>query len=269
MDKTKKTWINGLFFIVTLIVNGLGAMGFINGLSQKEISDKYITLITPSPSTFSIWSLIYTLLLISIIVMIVKRDDLYYKNAVDKITTLFRISCVLNIVWIITFSYLQIELSTLFILGFAITLSLICLRLKEIDDGKHILLPLTFGMYTGWLLIATVVNAAASLVKLKWNGFGIDPEIWAGSMLIVSIVLVFIVMRSNRNAVLPLPVAWGFFGIYKFLKAPEGLNGEFSNLQTVALVGSVILIGIAIFQFYENKFALLPKKRVIDDRRIN
>ncbi len=260
MNRTKQAWINGLFFIITLVVNALGATGFINGLSQKEISDKYMTLITPSPSTFSIWSLIYTLLLISVIMMIVKKDDIYYKNAVDEITSLFRISCILNIVWIIAFSYLLVELSTLFILGFAITLSLICLKLRKINDGKHFLLPLTFGMYTGWLLIATVVNVSAALVKLKWNGFGIAPEIWSGIILGVAIVLVVIVIRSNKNAILPLPIAWAYFGIYKFLKAPEVFRGEFAKLQTIALVGMVLLIGIAAIQLYQNNFALLPKK---------
>ena len=260
MNRKRKVWINGLFFIVTLIVNGLGAAGFINGLSQKEISDKYITLITPSPSTFSIWSVIYTLLIISVILMIVKKDDIYYQNAIDEITTLFRVSSVLNIVWIITFSYLLIELSTLFILGFAITLSLICLKLRRINDEKHFLLPLTFGMYTGWLLIATVVNVAAALVKLNWDGFGIAPEIWAGIILAVAIIVVFIVIRSNRNAVLPLPVAWGYFGIYNFLKAPEGFKGEFGTLQTISLIGISILIVIAAIQFHQNSFALLPKK---------
>lgn len=73
MSRTKNAWINGLFFIVTLVVNGLGAAGLISGFSQKEISDMYITLITPAPSTFSIWSVIYILLLTSIIVMIVKK----------------------------------------------------------------------------------------------------------------------------------------------------------------------------------------------------
>lgn len=57
-ERRKQALINGVFFLVTLVVNGLGAAGKINGLSQKEISDRYVTLITPSASTFSIWSLI-------------------------------------------------------------------------------------------------------------------------------------------------------------------------------------------------------------------
>ncbi|HSP46913.1 MAG TPA: TspO/MBR family protein [Clostridiaceae bacterium] len=255
----KKASINGLFFVVTLVVNALGATGVINGLSQKEISDRYLTLITPSPSTFSIWSVIYTLLLASIIVMIIRSDDSYYKHAVDEISTLFRISSILNIVWIVSFSFLQIELSTLFIFGFAVTLSLICLKLIRIQEGKRWLLPLTFGMYTGWLFIATVVNVAAALVKLEWNGFGIAEEIWAVIILIIAVLLIILVSTQIRNAVFPLPVAWAYFGIYQYLNAPEGFNGEFGLLQTTALAGMVVLIGVAAIQLYRNHFSLLPK----------
>jgi hypothetical protein len=258
MDRTKKAWINGLFFAVTLAINALGAIGLINGLSQKQISDMYVTLITPSPSTFSIWSVIYSLLLISVIVMIVKKNDPYYDSAVDQITGLFRISCLLNIAWIITFSFVQIELSVLFILGFVITLSLICQKLMKIHDKKRWLLPLTFGIYTGWLFIATVVNIAAALVKLKWNGFGIANDIWSIIILIVSVILIILVLSRIRNAAFPLPVAWAYFGIFQFLNSPVGFKGEFGLLQVTALAGMAVLIGVAAIQFYRNHFSLLP-----------
>ena len=258
MDRTKKAWINGLFFVVTLAVNTLGAIGVINGLSQKQISDMYVTLITPSPATFSIWSVIYTLLLISVIVMIARKNDTYYDNAVDQITNLFRISCVLNIAWIVSFSYLLVELSLLFILGFVITLALICQKLLKIQDKKHWLLPLTFGLYTGWLVIATVVNTAAALVKLKWNGFGLANDVWGIIILLIAVFLVIFVLTKNRNAAFALPVAWAYFGIYQFLKAPEGFKGEFGLLQTVALAGMAVLIVVAAIQLYRNRFSLLP-----------
>jgi translocator protein len=258
MDTTKKAWINGLFLAATLVVNAMGATGMINGLSQKQISDMYVTLITPSPATFSIWSVIYSLLLISVIVMIVKKDDSYYRCAVDRITALFIISCILNMAWIVTFSYLQIELSALLILGFVITLALICQQLLKITDGKHWLLPLTFGVYTGWLFIATVVNIAAALVKLQWNGFGIADDMWSIGIVIVAVLLVIGVLSRIRNAAFPLPVAWAYFGIYQFLKSPAGFKGEFALLQTVVLVSMAILIGVSALEFYRHHFSLLP-----------
>ncbi|SEL21360.1 TspO and MBR related proteins [Carnobacterium iners] len=260
MSMSKKAWINGLFFIVTLVVNALGAFGFINGLSQNEISDKYQTLITPDPSAFSIWSAIYILLGISIITMIVKKDDSYYQKALNKISLVFVFSSLLNIAWIIAFSYLQLVLSTVFILAFSVTLALICIKLLEINDGRHFLLPLSFGLYAGWLFIASVVNVAATLVKANWDGFGIELEILASGTLIVAVLLVFIVMLKIQNVIFPLPIAWAYFGIHKFLTSPEGFNGDFTTLQTVSLVGLVALVLISVFQLYKNHFVLIPRK---------
>ena len=260
MGNMKKTWINLLFLVFTLIINTFGALGLINGLSQKQISDMYLTLITPSPSTFSIWSVIYTLLLLSLVVMIVKsqKDDSYYQNAINQITYLFRISCVLNIAWIIAFSYVKIELSVLFIFLFVVVLARISQKLYQIQQGRHWLLPLSFGIYTGWLFIATVVNIAAALVKLGWNRWGIAEDIWAIITLIIAVLLIAAVLSKIRNAFFPLPVAWAYLGIYQFLRAPEGFNGGFALLQIVALVGMVVLIGLAAIQFFRNNYSILP-----------
>lgn len=258
MEVSKKAWINALFLAVTLVVNTLGAIGLINGLSQKQISDMYLTLLTPSPSTFSIWSVIYTLLILSVIVMLVKKSDPYFQKAVERISVLFWISCLFNIAWIVTFSFVLVEISVLFILGFVITLSVLCQKLLAIQDRKRWLLPLAFGLYTGWLFIASVVNIAAALVKLNWDGFGISPEIWGIIILVVAVFLVVLVQLSNRNAAFPLPVAWAYFGIFQFLKAPEGFGGKFVLLQTTALAGMAVLIGAAAIQLYRNRFSLLP-----------
>ncbi|MDD4773200.1 MAG: hypothetical protein PHZ09_06290 [Eubacteriales bacterium] len=139
--------------------------------------------------------------------MIIKKNSPYYKNAINHISTLFRISCILNTAWIIAFSYVQVELSVLLIFGFVITLSMICLNLLKVNDGKHWLLPLSFGIYTGWLFIATVVNTAAMLVKLQWHGFGIADDIWAIIILIVAIALVIVVLLRIKNAAFSIPIA--------------------------------------------------------------
>lgn len=260
MNTRKNAIINGVFMLVTLAVNTLGAMGLINGLSQKEISDMYITLITPSASTFSIWSVIYIFLIISMIVMIVKKDDPYYKSAVDEITFLFRLSCLLNIAWIVAFSFVLVELSSLFIIAFVIVLSMLCTKLKNIQEGKRFLLPVAFGLYTGWLFIATVVNISAALVKLEWNGFGVSPELWAVVTLIIAVILVVFVLRNIRNVVFPLPIAWAFLGIYQYLKSPEGFNGQFGLLQTTTLVGMGVLVALAVLQWKQNHYTVFPDK---------
>ncbi len=251
METTKKAWINGLFFVITLIINAIGAQGIINGLAQKDVSDMIITLLTPSPATFSIWGVIYLLLLISVIVMIAKKD-MYYKSAVNQISTLFRISCILNFTWIIAFSYVQIELSALLISGFAIVLAMICQELLKINDGGHWLLPLSFGIYAGWLFIAAVINIVS---MLDWNGFIIVNNICAIIILIAAIIPIIVILLKIKNASFPLPVAWAYFGIYQSLNISE----EFSLLQNITLAGVVVLAALAVFQFYRNRFSLMPK----------
>lgn len=258
MSRIGKAWFNLALLVITLIVNTLGAIGLINGFTQKQISDMYVTLITPGPATFSIWSVIYSLLIISIIAMIVKKNDPYFQAAVDKVSVLFWISCLINIVWIVSFSFLLVELSAFFIFCFVIVLSLICVKLLQIQVGKRWLLPLSFALYTGWLTIATVVNISAALVKLKWNGFGIDAETWAIIILTIAVLLVLGILLKIRNAAYPLPVAWAYFGIYQFLNSPAGFKGKYGFLQTVALIGMAALIIISAVQLYRNRFSVLP-----------
>ena len=259
MKQRKDAIINFVILAITLVINGLGAVGFINGNSQKEISDRYLTLITPSPSTFSIWSVIYVLLIASSIVMILKSNEEYYKNVIDKITPLFRLSSLLNIFWIVIFSYEQLAISVLFIFGFLIVLSLILDRLLSIPSQGKFLIPLTFGMYTGWLFIATVVNISATLVKMNWNGFNISENIWAIATVVVAVVLVFLVNTKNKNAVFPLPIAWALFGINKFLRAPEGFAGMYPMLEKVTIGGLVFLVLVAFYRFYQNKYKIIPE----------
>ena len=94
-----KSWINLLVFLITLIVNYLTASGIINGMSQKVVSNKFNTLITPAGFTFSIWGLIYFLIGISLIYMLVKDKETKVKNLIDILTPIFLLNLLLNILW--------------------------------------------------------------------------------------------------------------------------------------------------------------------------
>ena len=92
----------------------------------------------PAQSTFSIWGVFYGLLILAVILLIAKKNDAYCQRIQDEAGPLFWAACVLNIAWIVTFSFLLIELSVLFILVLTVTLALLC----------HRLLALAFGLYT-------------------------------------------------------------------------------------------------------------------------
>lgn len=69
-----------LVFILTIIVNYLSATGFLTGNSQKSLSDRYQTLLTPAPLAFSIWSVIYLLTFLVILRAIFSKSQSYQDN---------------------------------------------------------------------------------------------------------------------------------------------------------------------------------------------
>ena len=254
MKEKKYAWINLIALLLTVGVNTLGGFGLINGTDQSEVSDRYQTLITPSGMTFSIWSVIYVLLFVSILMMILRRGVPYYERAIRQISVLFWLTCAFNIAWIVTFSFVLVELSVLFIFALLITLTIICRKLYLIQEDNRFLLPLTFGLYAGWLMIATVVNISAALVKQEWDGFGVADNVWAMIILAVAVVLVLLVTMNTHNAVLPLPVAWAYFGIFSALGSEEGLPGDHTMLRGFAIGGMIALVLIAVWQFYRNRY---------------
>ncbi|MGO4936494.1 TspO/MBR family protein [Fundicoccus sp. Sow4_H7] len=263
MKNTKmKSWINLIVFIVTLFINALGSLGYINGMSQKAVSDKYHTLITPAPFTFSIWGLIYLLVLFSLIMMIIKEKETSVKKLINIFTPIFLLSSILNILWIVTFSYEKIGISTVLI--FMLLISLTTINKKLVENRREISFRLTsiaFGLYAGWLTIATVVNVSAFLVSVEWNGLGISPAIWAPVILFISIFIVLGINIKLNNAIYPLPIAWAYFGIFNELNR-EGNQANYAQyIKPVIIFGIIALLIASIIQFKRNNYCVIKKEK--------
>lgn len=76
-------------FLITCLINGLTGAGKI-GKSQKYMSDKYHTLITPPDYAFSIWAVIYFLWAVWLIIQcfpnkyLTKPEQIYSNNIKSK-----------------------------------------------------------------------------------------------------------------------------------------------------------------------------------------
>lgn len=243
MSKRQLAITNLVMLGVTLIFNFLTGTGQINNLSQAEISAMYQTRITPAGFAFSIWGVIYTLLAISLGWMFYKHKERKTAQVIDGIGYWFIISSLANIAWTVTFAYLQLPLSTVLIFILLFSLTRIVMNLSKVRINLNLLYPLTFGLYAGWVLIASVVNIAASLVQAEWGGFGISELVWATIIIVVAVGIVFYVTAQTTNAIIPLPVAWAYYAIF----VGEEL--------TIALFGMVLLLGIAFYQFYKNHYS--------------
>ncbi len=254
MTQQKRKIITAVLLALTLLLNALGAFGVINGMTQKEVSDLNDTLITPSGPTFSIWSVLYTLLIASVVVLFVKKGKLYYNKVTEETSLLFWLSSIFNIAWIVSFSYELIGLSTLFIILLLFSLIFLTKKLTELQEGNKWLFPLTFGLYTGWIFIATVVNIAAWLVNIGWGAFGMSQDTWAIIISIVATALAIFVSMDHRNAAFGLPIAWAFLGIRNARVADGGHGG----LAVVALLMMAVLLAWSGIQFYRNGWRVAP-----------
>lgn len=258
--KTKRSIIIAFVFLAaTLLINYMGGTGLINGLSQKDISDMYPTLLTPKPIAFSIWGLIYLSIIVSFIYLLRENSKSWVQQTVRAISAPFYISCILNMVWIFVFSYELFGLAALITLLLAVTLSILCRRIELNRDRSLILPAFSFGLYTGWALIASVLGVAIWLVSIEWNGFGLSPVIWSIIVLIVAVFLTAFVSLKLRNAIIPIPVAWAYINIgIRHSNIEEFIDAN-STIQWTSWIGAIVLVLLAVYIFRKNENSILPR----------
>ncbi|WP_409482561.1 hypothetical protein P5008_04180 [Helcococcus ovis] len=253
-----KSWINLIVFAITLIINYLTASGFINGMSQKVVSNKYNTLITPAGFTFSIWGLIYLLIGISLVYMLLNNKETRVKSLINILTPIFLFNCLFNILWNISFLYEKIGLSTIFI--FLMLVNLILINKKLYNNKKEIkykLTSLAFGIYAGWLTIASFVNMLAFLVSINWDGFGISQTIWAPIILLVTIIISILVNMKLNNSVYLLPIAWAIFGIIMKINKSDNQMIYRTYIIPLGIIGIIILVLLSIIKFKKNNYSVI------------
>jgi hypothetical protein len=194
-------------FVLTLYINYLSVAANLGGKTIRELSDKYDNLFTPSSQTFSIWGLIYTLIMVYLVLQFNKK---YSELPVTK-NGLFIISGLFNAGWILLWQFEYIAGSVLAMLGLLTTLAIINKQLSKEGPG---LFKLIFGVYLGWICIATVANITALLVA---KGVAPTLEIQAIvtiSMLAIATALTGWLMHKLVNPYLFVSVSWAFYGVY-------------------------------------------------------
>lgn len=212
------TIISIITYLMMLAVNFLGANGRINQMSQKMVSDRYHTLITPAGFTFIIWSVIYLAMLISLLKL--KREE---KN-IASFYPLFWTSCALNALWIFFYSYEKILLSTVIIFALLIVLTRIVSVLSEKNDKSSRFALLSFGFYTGWVFPASVINTANLLVQRGFYGGTLPESAWASVTLLVTLLLLILVGKKLQVSTFYWPTIWAMTGILFELSKVSGIQ---------------------------------------------
>ncbi len=209
--------------LATLIVNALANILPFNGLTTGEVSDSLKVYFVPAGYVFSIWGLIYLLLIGYAVYQALpaQRDH----PILRKIGWLYVLSADANCGWIFLWHYQQFPFTLVLMAIILISLILIYLKLgipnKPATLSEKLFIRLPFSIYLGWITVATIANVSDVLYYFKWDGFGLDPQLWAVIMLAVALVIAALMMFTRHDAAFLAVLIWAFIGIaLKFAANP-------------------------------------------------
>lgn len=228
--------LNVLALCGVIYVNYLANALPINGKTTGQLSDQYVNLFVPAGLTFAIWGLIYLLLMIFSVIQFMQP----YKESSVTMSLLFGVSCVFNMAWIVAWHYERMGISILLMLGLLGTLALINHKLAGEDQ---MLLKAVFGIYLGWIIIATVANITAGLVSINWSGAGLSAISWTLIMIAAGVAVASINMVKLENPFLAVSVTWAFLGISIKRAADQPTIARAAEAALVAmLIASIIVV---------------------------
>jgi hypothetical protein len=247
--KTFSIILNIILFAIMITANTLANTLPINGFTTGELSDMYPNLFVPAGVTFSIWGLIYLLLLIFVVTQTVAAfSEKASKYLLSPLASwAFALTCVLNSLWIITWHYQMVFLSVVVMLLFLATLIYLVKRMdsERIENfWSRFAVKLPFSIYLGWISVATIANITALLVHWNWNGFGIPENIWTIIMIGAGTFLAATMMLKRADIFYALVVIWAFYGIIIKREASEPLYPE---IIAAAWASIVIQAGYVIY----------------------
>jgi hypothetical protein len=233
-------YINLLLFAGMIVMNYLANALPLNNKTTGELSDSFPNLFVPAGITFAIWGVIYLLLVIYCFVQFTGSNQI----AISKISWLFGISCILNALWIIFWHYGKLPFSLVVMLGMLVALIYINILIKDLQFG---IIKASFGIYMGWICIATIANVTTLLVHYDWKGFGIQEEIWTIIMIFAGAIIAALSIYSLKNPFIGLSVIWAFTGI--ILKRHD-------DFRAIALSASIaiIIVGVVTVWSFVRKY---------------
>ncbi len=234
-----RQFITIVALVATVIVNGLSNALPLNGRTPADISNSVPILFVPANYVFSIWGVIYTLLIGYVIYQALpsQREN----PMLRKIGYWFVLSCIANIAWIFAFHWLQFPLSVVFMLTLLVSLLMIYTRLNiGLTPVKGIgqrWVHTAFSVYLGWITVATVANIAHTLYVANWDGFGISAANWTTFMLLVATGITGVLIITRRDLAYSLVLIWALVGIVvKQAETPQVANS--AAIMVIAILAA-------------------------------
>ena len=206
---------NVVAFVVVVIVNILANLLPLNGRTTASISDSYPTLITPAGYVFSIWGVIYALLLVFTVFQALPSNR--GKPFLRQVGYFFLLSSLANAVWLFMWHYGYIALSVVPMFVLLASLIFIYIRLQigrsAVTMREKLGVHVPFSVYLGWITVASIANVAAAAVSLDLDGLGLGEVTWAVLVIAIALLITLGVIVTRRDIAYSLVIIWALVGI--------------------------------------------------------
>ncbi|MEQ9467512.1 MAG: hypothetical protein RLN88_08875 [Ekhidna sp.] len=230
-----------LSLLVVLFVNFLANYLPIGGRTTGEVSEAYPTLFTPAGFTFSIWGLIYTLLITYVIYQLLpsNRDNKVF----DRINRHFVVNCSANTLWIFAWHY---ELITLSLILMVIILASLIGIYRHILPGKvsgfrdRLFMRTPFSLYFGWITVATLANISVEQSVIGMDNWIMTKTVWVFVELALAGAIATVMVIRYRDPIFGGVVTWAAYGItQRQMDTPE-VAGAAAVVMILVLVILII-----------------------------
>ena len=244
--------LNLLSVVAVIVINYISQIIEFNGTTIGEMSRRYDNLFTPAGYAFSIWGIIFLLLLAygvyQVKIAYTGKDS---SNFILRTGPWFLLANVFNCTWVIVFAYDYTGLSVLIMLGILFSLIKIILNtdMERWDAPIGIIAFLWWPIciYSGWIAVATIANIAAYLSKIGWEGGPFSETAWTLIMIIVA-TLVNLLMIYKRNM-----REFGIVGIWALIAIFMRHQEAYFAIAYTALACSALLFMAIAVHGYQNR----------------
>lgn len=245
------TTASAVFMIIGTLF-GIGVIGTRVEESSGGSLSATATLLAPAVRAFSIWSVIYVGLIGYVVWQWLPANAASARAR--SIGWLAAVSMVLNAAWLLVTQVGQLWLSVVVIAALAVTLGLLMRRLTSLpvrsSDAagwvERVFVDGSFGLYLGWVSVATAANITATLVASGVNPGGVIAEVLAVVVIAVAAglgVLFAAVLRGRIGVAAAM--AWGlsWIAVGRLTDQPAStLTGIAAAVAALVVVGAAFAI---------------------------
>lgn len=247
--------LNLLIIIILIAWNGYANTGNYNGNTVGDLSAEYNNLFTPASYAFSIWGLIFIMLLVfggyGVYAAFAKAKSLqprsYRTNFVASTFPFFLAANIFCTIWVALWLQEMVGASVLCMIGILVCL-LACIKKldMEIWDAPFPIIAFVWWplcLYAGWISVAIIANVASYLNSIMEISQANQILVTGIMIIVATIINILMIWYRNMREYASVAV-WALVAIY------IRHSTEVVSLSYVALAMAILIfINIAIHGF--------------------